>query len=340
MIRVIVVDDEVHIREGISRFISRSIDGFEVIHSFCDGDEAIEFLKENTPDIIITDIRMSRISGIELAKYVHENKPHINMIMLSGYSDFEYAQSAITYGVKAYLLKPTNFDELRNALMRFKEQTQKNGDYIESFIDNAKNMFEMIVQSDVDSGMKLTGEIVAATEKMDYPRAKKYVQSFLEVIYDKTLANLKIDLKGRGINIDEVDAADSREALAATATELMKNTFGLLKKSDNKESAILEKAKKYIDENFSSDLSLQDVADCVYLNPVYFSRFFKIHTGQNFSEYLLDKRMKHAAELLNTNMRISDVSDACGYNNLGYFSRAFKEYYKCTPKEYSRKMNN
>lgn len=82
---------------------------------------------------------------------------------------------------------------------------------------------------------------------------KKYVQSFLEVIYDKTLANLKIDLKGRGINIDEVDAADSREALAATATELMKNTFGLLKKSDNKESAILEKAKKYIDENFSSD---------------------------------------------------------------------------------------
>lgn len=339
MIKVIVVDDEMHIRDGISKFINNNIDGFEVEHSFRDGDEAIDFLREHDIDIVISDIRMSRVSGIEVAGFIYENKPYIKMIMLSGYRDFEYAQSAIEYGIKAYLLKPTDFEELTRLLLSCREQIEKERDYLENFMDCAKNMFAMIVQADIDGAMALTEEIFNGVEGKDYHRAEKYINSFFEILNDKLLANLKIDLKSRGINIDEITGLGNRDELYEHTVKLIKNIFGLVKKSDNNENTILNKAKKYIDEHYSSNISLQDVADCVYLNPIYFSRFFKIHTGQNFSEYLLDKRMKKAAELIGANKKVADVSAACGYNNVGYFSRAFKEYYKCTPKEYGRKMN-
>lgn len=338
MIRVIIVDDEMHIRDGISRFINKNIDGFEVEHSFRDGDEAIEYLKENDTDIVISDIRMSRVSGIEVARFIYENKPYIKMIMLSGYRDFEYAQSAIMYGTKAYLLKPTDFDELTALLQSLREQIEKERDYLEDFLDCAKNMFERIVQADIDGGLALAEEIFALEGNKDYHRLEKYISGFFEVLNDKLLANLKIDLKSRGVNTEELEGLDSREELYEHTLKLIKAIFGLVKKSDDNENTILNKAKKYIDENYTSNISLQDVADCVYLNPIYFSRFFKIHTGRNFSDYLLDKRMSKAAELLSKNMKIADVSAACGYNNMGYFSRAFKEYYKCTPKEYGRKM--
>lgn len=339
MIKVVVVDDEMHIREGISKFINKNVEGFVAERSFCDGDEVIAYLAENDTDIVISDIRMSRVSGIEVARYIYENKPYIKMIMLSGYRDFEYAQSAISYGIKAYILKPTDFDELCMHLNICREQIEKERDYLDNFMDSAKNVFALVVQADVDGGVKLAEEIFESVANKDYRYMQSYIKSFFEILQDKILANLKIDLSARGVDIGKISACKTRNELHGCTAELIGGIFGLVKKSDNNENTILNSAKKYIDEHFSESLSLQDVADFVYLNPIYFSRFFKIHTGQNFSEYLLDKRMTKAAELINTNMKIADVSEACGYSNMGYFSRAFKEYYKCTPKEYGRKMN-
>jgi two-component system response regulator YesN len=109
MYQVIVVDDEIVIRNGITNFINTEINDFEVLYSFSDGAEAIEFLKNNDIDLIISDIKMTYVSGIELAKFIAENKSYIQVILLSGYREFEYARSAIQYGVKNYILKPTNF---------------------------------------------------------------------------------------------------------------------------------------------------------------------------------------------------------------------------------------
>lgn len=339
MLRVIVVDDEKHIRDGIGNFINNELDGFVVEHCFSDGDEAIDYLKDKDTDIVISDIRMSRKSGLDVARFIYENKPYIKMIIISGYQDFEYAQSAISYGIKAYLLKPTDFDELTDILNSFRNQIDKEKNYLENFMDSSKRIFSMIVQSDKEAGMGLMDEIFTLVGGFDYQNAKTYIVSFLEILNDKILANLKVDLKVLGIDISVIKEIDDREELYKLAREMVDRIFTALGRADNNENNILQKAKKYIDENFSSDISLQDVADYVYLNPAYFSRFFKVHTGENFSDYLLEKRMKKAAELLSENKKIAEVCTCCGYKNPGYFSRTFKEYYKCTPYEYARKVN-
>ena len=97
--------------------------------------------------------------------------------------------------------------------------------------------------------------------------------------------------------------------------------------------------KKYIDNHFCEDISLQSVADAVALSPVYLSRFFKKNMGENFSDYILRLRMEKASEMLAEGKKAADVSDACGFSNPGYFARVFKNYYDCTPKEYVR-LNN
>ena len=73
------------------------------------------------------------------------------------------------------------------------------------------------------------------------------------------------------------------------------------------------------------------------MNRQKFSRFFKKNVGANFSDYILSLRMEKAGELLLKNKKVNDVSFACGFNNPGYFSKVFKNYYNCTPKEFVRK---
>ena len=112
MYKMIIVDDEEAIREGLSRLIDWSEMGFEVEASFRDGKETIEYLKAQDADVVLTDIQMDDISGLEIAKFVYECKPYIKVVILSGFKEFNYAKKAIEYNVEHYLLKPTDLDEL------------------------------------------------------------------------------------------------------------------------------------------------------------------------------------------------------------------------------------
>jgi len=118
--KVIIADDEVIISERLKRFISRNIKEFDVVGCFRDGEFAIECLKNNDIDLVITDIIMLKVSGIDVAKYVFENNLKTKVVILSGYKEFEYAKKAIEYNVTDYLIKPTDFDLLLNVLNKIK----------------------------------------------------------------------------------------------------------------------------------------------------------------------------------------------------------------------------
>ena len=97
MYRIMIVDDELIIREGISTFIDWAGLDCQIVHSASDGLEAIEFLQTTCVNIVITDIRMPGKNGLELAEYVQKYAPSTKLIILSGYSDFKYAQEALRH---------------------------------------------------------------------------------------------------------------------------------------------------------------------------------------------------------------------------------------------------
>ena len=120
--KLLVVDDEAIMRKGIANFIDWDSLDCNVAGTAGNGIEAIEFIKTNSVDIVITDIKMPVADGLDVAKFIYENKPEIKLILLTGYADFEYAQTTIKYNVSAFILKPTNKKELLEAIQDAQKQ--------------------------------------------------------------------------------------------------------------------------------------------------------------------------------------------------------------------------
>ena len=116
MYTVIVADDEQEIRRSLIRKVDWGSVGFQVIGEAENGAEALELTEKLEPDLLLTDIRMPFISGIELARQVREIRPATQIAFLSGFDDFSYAREAVRLQVKDYLLKPIRRTELEEIL--------------------------------------------------------------------------------------------------------------------------------------------------------------------------------------------------------------------------------
>lgn len=120
MVKVIVAEDEELILNHIIKNIQQIDLEFVIVGAAQNGKQALEMIEEFSPDLLLTDIRMPVIDGLELLKNVALNYPYIKTIVISGYSEFDYAKQAIKYGVNDYLLKPLELEELRKALAKIK----------------------------------------------------------------------------------------------------------------------------------------------------------------------------------------------------------------------------
>lgn len=123
--KVLLVEDEIMIREGIAAAIDWQEYGFELCGQSGDGEEALRFIDRLNPDIVITDIQMPRMTGLELIVSAKRLQPLLEFIILSGHNDFAYAKTAIQFGVNDYLLKPCKPEELLDILLRTKQKITK-----------------------------------------------------------------------------------------------------------------------------------------------------------------------------------------------------------------------
>lgn len=124
MIKVFLVEDEYAIREGIKRSVNWESNGFELVGEAGDGEVAFPKILKTKPDILITDIRMPFMDGLELAVLVKKELPDIRIIVLSGYDDFNYAKKAISIGVEEYILKPVSGENLMLELGKIRESIE------------------------------------------------------------------------------------------------------------------------------------------------------------------------------------------------------------------------
>ena len=122
MLRVVLADDENKVILLLQKLIDWESLGYEIVGTANDGLRALELVREEQPDLLITDIRMPGYSGIELIQRAKELQPNLHFIVISGYRKFEYAQNALKYGVEDYLLKPIKQDELTGILLQLKDK--------------------------------------------------------------------------------------------------------------------------------------------------------------------------------------------------------------------------
>ena len=125
MYRILLVDDEILVRDAIRENIDWGAMDCQLVGDCENGRQAMEFVTEHPVDIVLTDICMPYMDGMELSKFLHEEYPDIFIVIFSGFGEFEYAQKAIQYGVSEYLLKPVTAMELREVIGRVKEKVDE-----------------------------------------------------------------------------------------------------------------------------------------------------------------------------------------------------------------------
>jgi two-component system response regulator YesN len=164
---MIIVDDESPIRDYFPLAYDWEGLGFQIVGVLEDGRDAIEFIKTNAVDVVLSDIKMTHISGLELAQYIFINHPRIKTLLLSGYENFEYAKKAIDFGVYSYLLKPSKKAEINEVFSKLKKELDKQHsvNYNQNFI---ADLIAQKVINEISTKYKIENENVI----MEYIRTE------------------------------------------------------------------------------------------------------------------------------------------------------------------------
>jgi len=160
MYKVFFVDDEASMRTGVRESIDWESSGFIFAGEAPDGEMALSLMQEIQPDILITDVRMPFMDGIELSRNAKKTMPWIKIIILSGHDEFEYAKQAIAIGVEDYLLKPVTSEDLMETLSEIAER-------IEDEKEKLKNVEELIESTRKIKIERLISDLLYGTADID-----------------------------------------------------------------------------------------------------------------------------------------------------------------------------
>ena len=205
MYKVLVVEDEDVIRRNIVNFIKRFSADFEVVGDAENGLRALEIYNENEPDIVITDILMPQMDGIQLIEKLRQDNREIAFIIISGYDEFAYAQSAMRLNVFDYLLKPFLPQQLADVLLKVKES-----------IDRRRNFFNNIkvLQSKLEESMPILRErffIDLVANQL----------SFNEILQRSSFLQLDISADFYNVAIVKINASEVSKSRNITKEELI-----------------------------------------------------------------------------------------------------------------------
>lgn len=512
MYKVLLVDDEAFARIGLRDTFDWEGNGFVLIGEAANGKSAMKWIERGEVDILITDIAMPVMDGLELMRAARERCPWIKIVLLSCHSDFAFVREGMRMGASDYLLKPTlEPADLKEVLDKVKLQIEEDRKISEMYVqqeltgrrielertfarlltgeageagaaasppwlaggfravvcllDGAAALLseeggiyvEMVIEEAQDSFYEWAGEGVAFRGHADQLIAVMPAREEDEAAFVDQLKAYRDLLEGRGFSFTmgisgmysgagEVKQAirEGREAAklrffrgpggihrrrqalrpdagkaeaaaclwmqlrqavedrrredaAACLGELMQHwtehdrspaevkreaqdalalfdagrtvplerietlrgmetadevrglvqaAFDELWRTGEKEEdkglhrRIVAKAIEYMKENYSRNISLQDVADHVAISKNYFSELFKKNTGQTFIDYLIRLRLSHASELLRTTtLKIYEIAEMSGFNDVKYFSKVFKKVMKVSPAEYREGRN-
>lgn len=120
MYRLIIADDQPLSRNGLKKIVNWNELGFDVVEVFADGSEVLEYLESNQAEVLLLDVVMNKVSGLEVAKWIAQHKRKTKVVLISGYREFENARRAVEYGVSSYLLKPMESREIKEVFRKVK----------------------------------------------------------------------------------------------------------------------------------------------------------------------------------------------------------------------------
>ena len=370
-------EDELLVRLGLQNSIPWSKYEMEVAALADNGMEAYRLFEEIHPDILITDLRMEGMDGLELVKRVREIDKECAIVVISCLNDFETLRKLIPYNINAYVLKASiSIDEVCNVL----EQTKE---YLISIGRTAKKVIPDLEKTEDIISKYLLGDAVISLEddfeifehlllfSLEEENKDKINKLAMDFIYELVNRQIpgemlvplkdkefcvfyrstekKMDERIKRINNSIGDFLGVRFKITHSSrrkAENLKDWFDRayvqqyeINIDENSGKALIQKSIEYMQEHFRDSLTLTDISRTIGLSVSYFSYLFKQETGKNYIEYLNEIRLLATMkDLMNTDEKVVVVAQKNGFQNLEYFSRYFKKQTGESPARW-RKLN-
>jgi len=338
MVTLLIVDDESATRNGLQRHIRWERCGIDEIHVESNPRAALEACERYKPDIILSDIRMPGMTGIEMCTEARKRLPDVQIIFLSGYSDKEYLMSAINLSAVRYVEKPVNVREMeeaaRQAVTAVKRLLQNTRITEEEAL--LARFQQALHRREADRLNELAEEIRALADQDSLPgRARKLYFRF-GCLLGSTLYPERTAEENERIIRESLENEKSAEDLYAWFVKTIRMMINPA--WDSGLSQPVARCVALIKGNLASEtLTVQWLSERVYLTPTYLCSVFKREMEITPSQYILALRIEQAKQLL-TDSRFSaaQIAKRVGYSDPKHFAKVFKRMTRQTPTEYRR----
>lgn len=357
MIKLLIIDDELWTRNTIKTLGEWDKHGIQVVGEASDGLEGIKMIQELMPEIVITDMNMPGMNGVEVLQKLKEQYIHIKIIVVSGYNDFSYAKQAIKSSAVDYILKPVDAGELNNALdkcvkqiaeLEYKQDismyklARSIDKKVISMVMEEKKVIQLLLSEDNISGIKNTLQRLynnILKLRVEEASVGEFIfKVFIEIIREKLL--LIEDDSQNNIDIHFISEQEhfkggSLQDYFNLIQEMLGNAvLEISKDIKNKEIGTIAQVKRYIEKHYMEHISLESLSTKFFVSKEYLSKAFKAKFQKNIMNYIVELRMEKAKLMIeDKNISIKNISESVGYEDVSHFYKVFKNYFHISPGE-------
>nr|WP_240546271.1 response regulator [Paenibacillus artemisiicola] len=351
-----IVDDEKLVRQGLITSLPWSEYGMQVVGEAKNGEKAIEYLERQEADLMLTDLAMPVMSGIELMRVVRKRYPRLYIIVLTLHQDFEYIQEALRLGAIDYIAKveltadrfPEILARIRERIADEENKRRQSGD--EAPGDEAP---PRAPEGQADAYDRELAEAAEPWRSPDWVGDDERFGLLLDELRAMALPPSRLLPLLRGLTEEwnalygsllpepleppaSVEGWPEAAERLTRAKAILSRALGSPHYSQEVQEAV-RKAVRFIQEQLGGQLYVADIAKRVNMSRSYFSQCFKDLVGRTFNEYVRQARVDKAKEyLVHTNMPIPLVAEKTGYLDGKYFSTVFREQTGELPSAYRK----
>ncbi|MEF2964991.1 response regulator [Paenibacillus sp. M1] len=372
MIKVLIVDDDNLVRKGLISMLPWREYSMKVVGEAKNGEKALEFLAEHRVDLLLTDLAMPVMSGMELMRVVRKRYPHIAIVVLTLHQDFEYIQDCLRLGAIDYIakveLETDSYDEvmgrikdriledqMKLAISPVQEDDHQDYGWFYNARPDHKRTDAVPKSSLLSVSANENEDLLADLKKsglaLGWVHKSAEFEQFMNALKEAALPPAKLtaflnslllewnriytSVTHRRMELPETFGAWFEvEEWLHEARESLAAAIGKPQYSEEIKECIA-RAVQALHEELSDPVTASEMAKRVNMSRSYFSQCFKDIIGMTFNEYLRSIRMDKAKEYLQyTQKNIQWISEHTGYTDQKYFSRVFYERTGMLPSEY------
>jgi two-component system response regulator YesN len=329
--------------------------GLELAGTADNGVSGLEAILEIKPDIVLIDIKMPGLDGLEVIEETRKNGLDPYFIVMSGYADFKYAQTALRLAVSEYILKPYSPADLKQAfekavgelerripgliMPQYKRKPPKGGGAALNYpMDQEKAIMSLLFTGcKEDLAVALDDFIRQIFSPPDEDNALACV-SMLYGAITRLLMERRKQLSSDPLEGIRWKDSDLAKSLRQFLLSVLDETYSIIHLESTVNPAVLA-AEKYIRLHYKDKLTLDTVAAAVYITPTYLSALFSKSLGTSFVSYVNQIRIERAQELLrNPQADPYALAEQVGFSDSKYFSQVFKRITGVTPNQYRNRV--